>query len=66
MMVLFTLFSSMTVMAEPLAEAVTEITEAAEKEEQETFIYPEEKTSEEDKEPAPEIDEDLREPDVAE
>ena len=66
MMVMFTLFSSMTVMAEPLAEAVTEITEAAEKEERETFIYPEEKTSEKDKEPAPEIDEDLREPDVAE
>lgn len=66
MLVLFTLFSSMTAMAEPLAEAVTEVTEAAEKEEQETFIYPEEKTFEEDKEAAPALDEELREPDVAE
>ena len=37
-LVCITVFSTMTVMAEPLAEAVTEVTEAAEKEEQETFI----------------------------
>ena len=66
MMVLFTLFGSMTVMAEPLAEAVTEVTEDAEKEEQETFIYPEEKISEEDEREIPDADEELREPDVAE
>lgn len=65
-LVILTVFSTMTVMAEPLAEAVTEVTEAAEKEEQETFIYPEEKTSEEDKEDTPAPDEELREPDVAE
>lgn len=65
-LVIFTLFSTMTAMAEPLAEAVTEVTEATETAEQETFIYPEEKTSEEDKEDTPANDEDLREPDVAE
>ena len=66
MMVVFTLFSTITAMAEPLAEAVMEVTETAETAEQETFIYPEEKTSEEDKEDTPANDEDLREPDVAE
>ena len=65
-LVIFTLFSTMTAMAEPLAEAVAEVTEAAENAEQETFIYPEEKTFEEDKEAAPAPDEELREPDVAE
>lgn len=65
-MTVLTLFSTMSVMAEPLSEAVAEATEAAEKTEQETFIYPEEKTSEEDTEPAPETDEELREPDVTE
>lgn len=40
MMVLFTLFGSMTAMAEPLAEAVTEVTEDAEKEEQEQLLKP--------------------------
>ena len=56
----------MTVMAELLDEAVTEVTEAAEKEKQETFIYPEEETSEEDKEPASKTDEELRKTDVSE
>ena len=65
-LVILTVFSTMTAMAEPLAEAVTEVTEVAEQEKRETFIYPEEKTSEEDKADAPAPDEDLREPDVAE
>lgn len=63
-MVLFTLFGSMAVMAAPLAETVTEMTESAEKDEQETFIYPEEKTSEEETITAV-VDEKLRKPDVA-
>ena len=64
-LVIITVFSTITVMAEPLSEAVTEVTTTAEKEEQETFIYPEEKTSENEKEVITNTDEELREPDVA-
>lgn len=64
-MVMFTLFSSMTAMAEPLAEAINETAESVEIDEQETFIYPEERVLEEDGDKTLKTDEELREPDVA-